>query len=139
MLTTIALVLSLAAGQPAPERLPRASAPGDSARADRDIRLAALRNVADVRRCYEREGLTRDPGLAGMLEVTVTVLPTGIVSEATVTSRDMRGLGARDVESCLTTALRNWRFDRGPYAVETIVFPFRFSPDGPPYFPRVDA
>jgi len=40
----------------------------------------------------------------------------------------MRGFGAREVASCLTTAIRNWRFERGPYVVETIVFPFRFSP-----------
>jgi hypothetical protein len=139
MLTTIALLFSLVATPPTRDRALVVGPPADSARADRDIRLAALRNVADVRRCYEREGLTRDPGLAGMLEVTVTVLPTGIVSEAVVTAKAMRGFGAGDVESCLTTAMRNWRFDRGPYAIERIVFPFRFSPEGPRYFPRVDA
>jgi len=100
----------------------------DSVRSDRDIRLAALRHVADVRRCYEREGLTRDPRLAGTLDVTVTVLATGEVSDARVAAASMRGVGAREVARCLTTAMRNWRFDRGPYAVETIVFPFHFSP-----------
>jgi hypothetical protein len=67
--------------------------------------------------------------LSGSLDITVTVLATGVVTEAAVSSDDMRGLGAREVGRCLTTAMRNWRFDRGPYAVETIVFPFRFSPD----------
>jgi len=100
----------------------------DSVRSDRDIRLAALRHVADVRRCYEREGLTRDPRLAGTLDVTVTVLATGEVSDARVAADSMRGFGAREVAACLTTAMRNWRFDRGPYVVETIVFPFKFSP-----------
>jgi len=102
--------------------------PADSVRSDRDIRLAALRHVADVRRCYEREGLTRDPRLAGTLDVTVTVLATGEVSDARVGADSMRGFGAREVAACLTTAMRNWRFDRGPYVVETIVFPFKFSP-----------
>ena len=120
MLAQLAFVLVL--GSP-PER-----AAGDSVRNDRDIRLAALRHASDVKRCYEREGLTRDPRLSGTLDVTVTVLATGVVSDASVASDDMRGVGAREVAKCLTTAIRNWRFDRGPYVVETIVFPFRFSP-----------
>ena len=52
--------------------------------------------VADVRRCYEREGLTRDPGLAGTLDVTVTVLATGVVRRARLFYlRDLRGKAAR--------------------------------------------
>ena len=120
MLAHFAFVLALISP---PERLA-----ADSTRSDRDVRLAALRHVSDVKRCYEREGLTRDPRLAGTLDVTVTVLATGVVSEASVASDDMRGLGAREVAKCLMTAIRNWKFDRGPYVVETIVFPFRFSP-----------
>jgi outer membrane biosynthesis protein TonB len=120
MITKLALLLTLAT----PEK-----ATTDSIRADREIRLVALRHVADVRRCYEREGLTRDPRLSGTLDVTVTVLATGVVSEVAVTAADMRGIGAREVSRCLTTAMRNWRFDRGPYEVETIVFPFSFQPE----------
>jgi len=120
MLAHFAFVLALAS----PARPPAA----DSVRTDGEIRLSALRHVADVRRCYEREGLTRDPRLAGTIEVTVTVLATGVVSDARAAMDDMRGFGAREVASCLTTAIRNWRFERGPYVVETIVFPFRFSP-----------
>ena len=102
--------------------------PADSVRSDRDIRLAALRHVADVKRCYEQEGLARNPALAGTFEVTVTVLATGVVSDASIATDDMRGAGAREVARCLTMAIRNWRFERGPFIVETIVFPFRFSP-----------
>lgn len=120
MITTLALLLTVAAS---------GATPTDSTRADREIRLVALRHVADVRRCYEREGLTRDPGLTGTLDVTVTVLATGVVREAAVTAEDMRGVGAREVAACLRTVIRNWRFDRGPYAVETIVFPFDFKPE----------
>jgi hypothetical protein len=108
--------------------LPPNARVADSVRTDRDIRLAALRHVADVKRCYEREGLARNPALAGTLDVTVTVLATGVVSDATAENVDMDGIAAREVARCLTTAIRNWRFDRGPYQVETIVFPFRFSP-----------
>jgi hypothetical protein len=122
MVLTVPVVLAFALALP-----PRASA-ADSIRTDRDIRLAALRHVADVKRCYEREGLTRNPALTGTLDVTVTVLATGVVSEATAASVDMDGVAGREVARCLTTSIRNWRFDRGPYAVETIVFPFRFTP-----------
>jgi len=125
MLTPIALLLALAS--------PAVRPPADSARTDREIRLAALRHVGDLRRCYEREGLTRDPSLTGTMDVTVRVLATGVVSDAAVTARAMRGFGAREVATCLTTAIRNWRFERGPFPVETIVFPFRFAPeDAPP-------
>ena len=120
MLSQIALLLTISAAGPTP---------ADSIRADRDIRMVALRNVADVRRCYEREGLTRDPHLSGTLDVTVTVQATGVVSGAAITAHAMHGLGAREVAACLTTAIRNWRFDRGPYVVETIVFPFSFKPE----------
>jgi hypothetical protein len=120
MLAPLALVLALAS--------PPHRAVADSVRSDRDVRLAALRHVADVKRCYEREGLSRDPRLTGTLDVSVTVLATGEVSEATIASHTMRGLGVREVATCLTLAIRNWRFERGPYAVETIVFPFRFTP-----------
>ena len=100
----------------------------DSVRTDRDIRLAALRHAADVRRCYEREGLARDPGLTGTLDITITVLATGTVRDVVVSSSSMQGLGAREVAACVTTAVRNWRFERGPFVVETIVLPFRFAP-----------
>jgi TonB family protein len=112
------LTLALSASGPA----------ADSVRSDQEIRMAALRHVADVRRCYEREGLTRDPRLAGTIDVTITVLATGEVSSASVAADAMRGIGAREVGRCLTTTIRNWRFERGPYAEETIVFPFKFEP-----------
>ena len=120
MLAPLALILVLGA--------PIHAASADSIRSDHDIRLAALRHVADVKRCYEREGLTRDPRLSGTLEMSVTVQATGEVSEASVATHTMRGLGVREVATCLTLTIRNWRFERGPYAVETIVFPFRFTP-----------
>ena len=120
MLAHLALALALSAS--------KSTVVADSVRSDRDIRLAALRHVADVKRCYEREGLARNPSLTGTLDVTVTVLPTGVVRDASAATTDMQGLGAREVVKCLTTVIRNWRFDRGPYVIETIVFPFRFSP-----------
>ena len=53
----------------------------------------------------------------------------GAVDQGTTSTRFMVfDHAGREVARCLTTSIRNWRFDRGPYAVETIVFPFRFTP-----------
>jgi hypothetical protein len=124
MLHALALVLLLDAA-PAP------AAPPDSVRADAEIRQTILRHAADVRGCYEREGLRRDPSLRGTLEVEVTVLPTGVVDSVSVGSLVMAGNGQREVASCIATIARHWRFERGPYAVETIVLPFALVPERP--------
>jgi hypothetical protein len=101
----------------------------DSLRSDVEIRQTVLRNAGDVRRCYEFEGLRRDPYLAGSVEITLTVLPTGAVDSVEVAVVEMRGEGARDVTRCITTVARNWRFERGPYATETILLPFHLKPE----------
>jgi hypothetical protein len=124
MLHALALVLLLDAA-PAPVATP------DSVRADAEIRLTILRHAADVRGCYEREGLRRDPSLRGTLEVEVTVLPTGVVDSVAVGSLVMAGNGQREVAACIATIARHWRFERGPYAVETIVLPFALVPERP--------
>jgi hypothetical protein len=101
----------------------------DSLRSDVEIRQTVLRNAGDVRRCYESEGLRRDPYLAGSVEITLTVLPTGTVDSVEVAEVEMRGEGAPDVTRCITTVARNWRFERGPYATETILLPFELKPE----------
>jgi hypothetical protein len=123
MLHALALVLLLDAAPP--------PALGDSIRADAEIRQTILRHAADVRGCYEREGLRRDPSLTGTLEVEVTVLPTGVVDSVTVGRLIMAGNGQREVASCIATIARHWRFERGPYTVETIVLPFTLVPERP--------
>jgi hypothetical protein len=101
----------------------------DSIRSDLEIRQTVLRNAGDVRRCYEFEGLRRDPSLAGSVEIALTVLPTGAVDSVEVAEVALRGEGTREVTRCITTVARNWRFERGPYATETILLPFRLRPD----------
>ena len=111
----------------------------DSVRAETEIRETVIRHASDVRRCYTDEGLRRNPTLSGAVELEITILPTGTVDAAAVAATSLIGLGEREVTGCLTTAARNWRFDRGPYAVETIVFPFVFSPDQARALERVTA
>ena len=96
----------------------------DSLRGERDMRLTALRHARDVQRCYVTEGLRRNPSLDGVLEVALTILPTGVVEATTVSSETFRGTGAAEVSACIATAARHWRFERGPFDVEIVVFPF---------------
>ena len=122
MLSSLALVLALGA-VPAP-----APALPDTVRAETEIRQVVLRNAADVRRCYEREGLRRNPELTGLLEIRMTILPTGRVDEVALATSSMRGQGVDEVVRCIANVARHWRFDRGAYHVETIVLPFRLAP-----------
>jgi hypothetical protein len=101
----------------------------DSLRSDAEIRLVVLRHAADVRRCYESEGLRRDPTLNGFLDVIVTIQPTGMVTDVVVATDSLSGSGAREVGRCVAVAARHWRFDRGPFTVETIVLPFIMTPE----------
>lgn len=122
MLSSLALVLALGA--------PAASAPAlpDTVRAETEIRQVVLRNASDVRRCYEREGLRRNPELTGLIEIRMTILPTGRVDEVVLATSSMRGQGVDEVVRCIASVARHWRFDRGAYPVETIVLPFRLAP-----------
>ena len=114
-------VLALALLAPPP-------APVDSVRPETDVREVVLRHTGDVRRCYENEGLRRNPDLAGTVEIALTILPTGKVNEARLEGSDMDGPGTHEVARCIAIVARNWRFDRGAYLVQTIVLPFSFRP-----------
>ena len=111
----------------APLDLP--AAPADSLRSDGEVRATVLRHAADVRRCYQNEGLRRNPGLEGHVELELTILPTGHVDAVAVSATTFRGDGVKEVTACLATMARQWRFERGPFAVETVVFPIIFAPD----------
>jgi hypothetical protein len=114
---------------PAPLASPTGSAPADTIRAATEVRASVLRNTADVRRCYEAEGLPRNPALRGRIQIALTIEPTGIVSAARVDSAQVHGPGAAEVARCIVRHARNWRFDRGPYDVEVHLFPFDLVPE----------
>jgi hypothetical protein len=123
MLHTLVLSLALAS------RMSLMPSQPDSVRPDVDVRLVALRHSAEIQRCYETEGLRVNPGLSGMIEVELTVTPSGLVQEAAISASRLSGVGRREVESCITSTVRNWRFEKGPFAVETIVYPFNLVRD----------
>ena len=119
-LLAVVLATSLAGAAPAPR---------DSVRADTDVRLTALRNARSIMRCYAEEGLRRNMRLEGVIEIELTIEATGVVSEARVSSATLRGPGAHEVAGCIATVARQWRFERGPFDVETVVFPFVLRPE----------
>lgn len=107
---------------------PEAPSFTDSLRSDGEVRATVLRHAADVRRCYQDEGLRRNPGLRGHVELELTILPTGRVEAVAVAATSLHGDGVTEVTACLARTARQWRFERGPFAVEQIVLPFVFAP-----------
>jgi outer membrane biosynthesis protein TonB len=125
MLHTLLVSLALAGNTTLASQHP------DSLRPDTDVRMVALRHASEIQRCYESEGLRINPGLSGVIEVEVTVGPSGRVENAEVSASALSGAGRQEVESCITSSVRNWRFERGPFALETIVYPFNLVRDRP--------
>lgn len=128
ILASLLLTMSLGAQEPRAELVPVAIA-GDSARSDAEVRASVLRNTTDIRRCYETEGLPRNPRLSGRMELALTILPTGVVSSVRVDSLALGGPGSVELARCLTRHARNWRFERGNFATETHSFPLDFVPE----------
>ena len=100
----------------------------DSVRTDAEIREVVLRHTEAVRLCYENEGLSRNSNLSGTVEVELRILPVGRVDSVHVVKTGLRGPGTREVAECITAIARNWRFTRGPYAVELVILPFSLKP-----------
>jgi hypothetical protein len=125
MLHTLLLAVALHAA-PATTFAPltRAAARTDSVRAEIDIRLVALRHASEIQHCYVTRGLSVNPSLAGMVEIELKVLPSGRVDSANVAASALAGPGREEVEACISTTVKNWRFERGPFVTETIVYPF---------------
>ena len=104
------------------------TSPSDSVRSDAEIREVVLRHADAVRLCYENEGLSRNTNLSGTIEVELRILPVGRVDSVHVVQSGLRGPGTREVTECITAIARNWRFTRGPFAVEQIILPFSLKP-----------
>ncbi|MFO0625582.1 MAG: AgmX/PglI C-terminal domain-containing protein [Polyangiales bacterium] len=70
------------------------------------VRRVALRNLGQVRHCYER-ALANNPSLRGSVAVRLSIAPTGAVSGATVTGNT---LPDASVSVCAAAAGRRWTF-----------------------------
>ena len=102
--------------------------PADSGRSTDELRAASQRVAPAVRSCYEREGLRADPELAGTLDVSVTIVPQGNVRDVKVDTLEVRGVGMREVASCVALLFSRWHFSSGSYGLEETTFTFRLAP-----------
>lgn len=87
------------------------------------VRRIVRAHVNEVRYCYS-QGLTRNPNLAGKLELEFTVLDDGKVGTAVVRSST---LADPQVGHCTAAAARRWTFPR-PEKVVKVIYPFELAP-----------
>lgn len=104
-----------------PEVRPIADAP--SAGASTEVGQSARAHVPQLERCYYAEGLSRNPALAGLVRLAITV-EGGRVTTAEVVSRSWAGAGASQTESCLVRVARGWRLGSSS---ARIVLPLSFT------------
>ena len=83
---------------------------------------------AQLQYCYQEVGLAANPNLAGSVSVTVSLVPTGAVSEVKVTNRTWSGAGVSDAESCILQRVRGWSFPASSKGgAESYSFSFIFN------------
>jgi hypothetical protein len=80
-------------------------------------------HAPQLERCYHQEGLSRNPALAGLVRLSLTV-EGGRVTSAQVVDRTWTGAGAAEVESCLVRMARGWRLGTSD---AQIVVPLSFT------------
>ncbi|MBZ0121696.1 MAG: AgmX/PglI C-terminal domain-containing protein, partial [Sandaracinaceae bacterium] len=107
----------------APRRSPEVALGGASVvgALDREVVQRVVRShLEEVRLCYE-QGLDRDANLAGVVEVSFVVDPTGTVPSAAVrrTTIDDPSVG-----ECIRRAVLRWRFPHPRGGSVTINYPF---------------
>ncbi len=88
-----------------------------------EVGQAARAHVPQLERCYHQEGLSRNPSLAGLVRLGLTV-EGGRVTSAQIVERTWAGAGAAEAESCLVRAARGWRLGG---ADARIVLPLSFT------------
>jgi hypothetical protein len=99
-------------------------ASGDRGRGDAtEIGRSARAYAPQLQRCYLDEGLTRNPGLAGLVRLEIAV-EAGRVVSARVVDRSWTGTGVIETESCLVRAVRGWRLGT---STGLVTLPFSFT------------
>ena len=82
---------------------------------------------AELRFCYEENGLKVNPGLGGSITVALTVTGSGSVRAAEVTKRSWSGRGAAESEACILRAVRGWKLPPSDRGAAVHAFPFSFT------------
>ncbi|MEM9453847.1 MAG: AgmX/PglI C-terminal domain-containing protein [Myxococcota bacterium] len=93
---------------------------------DRDIIRRIVRShINEVRYCY-RQGLAKDPTLAGRVTIELTIDPSGKVPTANVKSTS---LSDDEVAECIAKATKRWRFPKpSDGGVAIVTYPFVLDP-----------
>lgn len=87
--------------------------------------LAVVRKYSPgIQFCYDNE-LKKTPGLGGKLVVSITVTPSGRVSEASIVTDTVRSAG---LTSCAMAQIETWKFPAIPEGTVTFQAPFIFTP-----------
>ncbi len=90
------------------------------------IRRVVLRNINQVRYCYE-QGLATNPSLGGRVVVRFVINASGSVIASTVTESS---LGAPAVGQCAANAVRRWQFPSPEGGgLVTVNYPFTLQSD----------
>ncbi|HJU69047.1 MAG TPA: hypothetical protein VJ650_12485 [Gemmatimonadaceae bacterium] len=88
-----------------------------------EVGQTARAHVPQLERCYHQEGLSRNPALAGLVRLAMTV-EAGRVTSAHIADRTWAGTGAAETESCLVRIARGWRLGASD---AQIVLPLSFT------------
>ena len=89
------------------------------------VQATIAKYLSQVRACYE-EGLQRNPGLKGTVDVAFTIRGNGKVKSSRVRKSS---LGDKKVEKCITTKMRGWNFPKPRGGVDVNVnYPFLLRP-----------
>jgi TonB family protein len=75
------------------------------------IRAVIRRQLPPVRACYARALAREAPGFGGRLVLKFVIGPLGTVTEAEVTDSE---LPSEAFETCVTGAVKRWRFPKPP-------------------------
>lgn len=92
-----------------------------------DLGTYVRNHQSQLQFCYEEAGLKKNPNLAGVLEVAVSIAGDGSVTGADVTRRSWSGAGAADAEACIKNRIMGWRLSPSSKGAGTYSFPFSFT------------
>jgi TonB family protein len=84
------------------------------------IRRVVVRNLGQVRHCYQ-QALETNAGASGRLSVRWVIGADGQVMGAGVESNDT---GVASLGDCVTSAVRRWQFPPPSAGVVTVTYPF---------------
>jgi len=81
---------------------------------------------AQMNYCY-KEALARNPKLAGAVGVAITITGSGDVADVNVVRRSWSGPGTEQLEGCIRSTIRAWKFPSADAPLGTYPFSLSFT------------